>query len=101
MFSLIVTFILQKLRTKLKILKHSSRTITLSKDTIFGKKNTDISKIRRVLVLQGIFSETRYSCVKFEVSSIILKSLRQGDNFTPPPPQNKPVKSPPVLGLPT
>ena len=39
---------------------------------------------------------------KFEDSSIILTSFRQGGNLTPPPPhppQNKPLKSPPKLGL--
>ena len=30
-----------------------------------------------------------YLCAKFEVSSIILMSFRQGDNFTPPPPTSK------------
>ena len=42
-----------------------------------------------------------YLRAKFEVSSIILTSFRQGGNFTPPPPppQNKALKSPPRLGL--
>ena len=47
-----------------------------------------------------------YLRAKFQVSSIILTSLRQGrggsgvGNFNhPPPPQNKPLKSPPRLGL--
>ena len=42
-----------------------------------------------------------YLRAKFEVSSIILTGFRQGggDNFTLPPPQNKPLKSPPRLGL--
>ena len=66
-------------------------------------KNADISKIKRALVLKGMFSETIYVCVylcaKFEVSSIILTSFRQGGNFTPLPPQNEPLKSPPRLGL--
>ena len=35
---------------------------------------------------------------KFQVSSIILTSFRQG-GFYPHPPQNKPLKSPPRLGL--
>ena len=37
---------------------------------IFSTKNTDISKIKRALVLKGIFSETTYVCVlrtKFQV----------------------------------
>ena len=47
-----------------------------------------------------------YLCAKFEVSSVILTSFRQGGsgggrggNFTSPPPQNEPLKSPPRLGL--
>ena len=36
---------------------------------------------------------------KFEVSSIIPTSFRQGVNLPPPPPQNKPLKSLPRLGL--
>ena len=40
-----------------------------------------------------------YLRAKFEVSSIILTSFRQGGNFTPPPPQNESLKSPPRLGL--
>ena len=43
-------------------------------------KNADISKIKKTLVLKGIFSETTYVCVrtKFQVSSVILTSFRQG-----------------------
>ena len=42
-----------------------------------------------------------YVRAKFEVSSIILTSFRQGEggNFNPLLPQNKPLKSPPRLGL--
>ena len=36
---------------------------------------------------------------KFQVSSTILTSFRQGVNFTPPSPQNEPLKSPPRLEL--
>ena len=51
---------------------------------IFRKKNAYISKINKVLVLKGIFSETIYMCVcvclylsaKFQVSSIIITSFR-------------------------
>ena len=62
MFSLIVTFYLTKTENRAK--KHSSHTIALSKGPIFAKngdflqKNTDISKIKRALLLKGIFSET-------------------------------------------
>ena len=40
-----------------------------------------------------------YLLVKFQVSSITPTSFRQEDNFTLPQPQNKPLKSPPRLGL--
>ena len=44
-----------------------------------------------------------YLHAKFEDSSIILTSFRQGVILPlsplPPPPQNKPLKSPPKLGL--
>ena len=46
----------------------------------------DISKIKGALVLKGIFSETTYVCtyvLNFQVSWIILTSLRQRGNFTP------------------
>ena len=36
---------------------------------------------------------------KFQVSRVILTSLRQGGNFNSPPPQNKLLESPPRLGL--
>ena len=67
-FSLKVTFILQKLK-KLKNFSHSCHNIALSKGIIFAKKadflqkkNTDISKIKRTLVLQSIFFETTCVC---------------------------------------
>ena len=44
------------------------------------------------LVLKGIFSEIRYVCV---LTSSVLD--RGGDNFTPPPPQKEPLKSPPTI----
>ena len=81
-------FILQKLKTELKNLWHNCHTIALSKGTIltikrwFFAKNADISKIKRALVLNGIFSETTYLFTyvpKFKVSSIILTSFRQGE----------------------
>ena len=55
------------MKTELKNLKRSSHTIALSKVTIFAKKtlvfcekNADIIKIKRALVLKGMFSETTY-----------------------------------------
>ena len=73
---------------------------------LLTKKSADISKIRRVLVLKSIFSKTRYRCIltylrtKFQVFSIIPTSFRQDKRyFTLAPPQNKPLKRPPRLGL--
>ena len=37
--------------------------MTLSKGTIFAKKYADISKMKSVVVLKGIFSETTDVCV--------------------------------------
>ena len=66
-FSLTVTFYLIKPKTELNNLQQSSHKIALSKGTnemlIFYKKNADISKIKRTLVLKVIFSETTYVCV--------------------------------------
>ena len=61
------------------------KVLFLPKIQIFAKKNADISKLKRVLVLKGVFSETAYLCLlirvylytKFQVSSIILMSFRQ------------------------
>ena len=40
-----------------------------------------------------------YLLHKFEVSSVILTSYRKWGYFTPPQPQNEPLKRPPRLGL--
>ena len=62
-------FSCKKLEIEVIKLQHSSNTIALSKGTILAKKhcsfekNADISKIKRALVLKGIFSETTYVCV--------------------------------------
>ena len=83
------------MKTELKNLLRSSHTNDLSKGTIFYKnayffvKNADISNIKEVLVLQGIFFETTYVLVlttKFEVWTIILKSFRRGRGVVLPPP---------------
>ena len=81
-FSLIVTFYLTKTENRTKNLWYSSHAIALSKSTILTwrwYKNADIRKIKEVLVLKGIFSETNM-CVclrtKFHASSIILTSFR-------------------------
>ena len=74
--------ILQKLKTELKDLKHSSHTIDLSKVAIFGPKkadfcqiNSEIRKINGVRVLNGIFFETKYvSILTYQISSFYLNS---------------------------
>ena len=57
--------------------------------TDFLQKCTDFIKIKRTLVIKGIFSETAYVCTKLQVYSLILTSFREGF-FTlfpqPPPP---------------
>ena len=64
-FSLTIVFYLTKTENRTQNrTKHSSHTIALCKDTIFAKntdflqKNADISKIKGVLVINGIFSKT-------------------------------------------
>ena len=83
---------MQKLKTELKI-SNTALTLLLCvkvlfwpKTLIFGKKNADISKIKRVLEIKAIFSETTYvSVLTCQVSSIIPTSFRQVGNFTTPP----------------
>ena len=56
------------------------------------QKNADISKIKGVQAIKGIFSETKkgvYLRAKFEISSIILTSFRQGVILPPPSPTSK------------
>ena len=80
------------MKTELKNPQHSSHTITLSKSTIFAKntdflqKNADISKIKWVLVLKIMFSETTYVCLfTYQISSFqhTFNSFRQGVILTP------------------
>ena len=55
---------------------------------IFCRKNADISNIKGILVLKGIFSETThvlYLRAKLQVSRIILTSFRQGVILIPLP----------------
>ena len=57
------------------------KVLFLPRNVDFLQTNADISKIKGVLVLKGIFSETEdllYLCVKFQVSSIIVTSFKQG-----------------------
>ena len=63
---------------------------------ILCKKNAGIGKLNGALVLKGIFSETTYVYVylrtKFQVSSIILTSFRQGVILPPPTTKGTPEK---------
>ena len=77
---------MQKLKAKLKI-SNTALTLLLRvlfwlKSANFLQKNADISKIKRALVLKGIFSETAYLRAKFQVSTIILTSFRRGNTRT-------------------
>ena len=58
---------MKKLQTELKSLQHSSYIIDLSKGTILT------NKLKMCVYLRS----------KYEVSNIILASLRQSGNFTP------------------
>ena len=73
-FSITVTFYFTK---------NENRTIQ-----ILCKKYTDISKIKRALVLKGIFSETGYVCViTYEIASLQHNSdeFQTGVILLPPP----------------
>ena len=107
-FSLIVTFHLTKPenRTKKSLTQLSyycfeERYYFCQKILFFCKKNTDISKIKSILVLKGIFSETKHTRVltKFQAYSVILTSFRRGLKpkwaTTNPQPQNEHLKSSP------
>ena len=54
-------------------------TTFAKKNTVFCERNTDISEIKKDLVLKGIFSGTAcvcvYLCTNFQASSLILMSL--------------------------
>ena len=86
-FSLISTFYLTKTENRTnKFLTQLSYYYLKEKyyfcrKCYFYAKNADISKIKGVLVLKGIFFSTYisvYLYTKFHVSSIILTSFRQG-----------------------
>ena len=68
------------------------------KNADFLQKDADISKTKRVLVLKVIFSETIYVCVnlrtKFQVSTIIITSFRQGGGGVFPPTSKRASKNP-------
>ena len=64
-----------------------------------SRNKTYINKMKRVLVLKGIFSETTYVCVltyQFQASSIILTSFKQegGGGVLPPSTSKRTPKKP-------
>ena len=77
--------------------------LVLPKNADFLQKNSDISKIKKAL--KGIFSETTCGCVlmyQFSIinnNRIIITSFRQWWGQGVILPKNKPLKSPPRLGL--
>ena len=107
LFSLIATFYITKTKNRTKKFLNS-HTIALSKSTIFAKnadfleETADISKIKRVLVLNSkryiilALHIWVYLRTKFKVSRIILTSFTQEGHFTQlsSPPQSKPIKCP-------
>ena len=64
-----------------------------------GKK-ANISKIKGILVLKGIFSETKYAiCAKFQFSSIMHYSKDREVVLPPqPPPSSRSKKAHPNYG---
>ena len=76
------------MKIELKNFHHNSLTIALSKDTIKAKKdnllwkNADISTIKSIFVLKGIFSETIYAYVSAWHIWVILVIWVNGGNFT-------------------
>ena len=64
-----------------------SKGTVFSKNTDFLPKSADVRKIKRALVLKGLFSETAYVCTyKFQVSSIIWTIFGQEGGGNDPPP---------------
>ena len=105
-FSLTAAFYLTKIenRTKKSLTQLSHYCFELwchfckKKNADFLQKDADISKTKRVLVLKVIFSETIYVCVnlrtKFQVSTIIITSFRQGGGGVFPPTSKRASKNP-------
>ena len=94
-------FLLAKTENGTKKSPNTALMLLLEVKVLFLPKNAEIIKIKRILVLRGIFSETTYLCVLiYQISSIILTSFRQGEGgnlplTTPLLPQNEPLKGPP------
>ena len=73
------------------------KKLFLPKNADFLQKIAEISKILWFFVLKVIFLETQYLCTKFQVSSIILTSFRQGVTSLLLPSQKESLKFPPRL----
>ena len=71
-FSFIVIFYVTKISNTTLILLLWVKVLFLPKNSDFLQKNADISKIKGVWVLKGIFSETTYVCVlTYQTSSFL------------------------------
>ena len=86
-------------RSKTSLTQLSHYCIILAKKRYFLHKSANISKVKRALVLKGIFlmkiHMSVYLRAKFEVSSITLMSFRLGRIILPPPPtSNRTPKKP-------
>ena len=69
---------------------------------IFGKIILTSAKLRANWYQKVYFLKLDicvYLCTKFQVSSTILTTFRQGVILLLPPPQKEPLKTPPRLGL--
>ena len=71
-FSLTITFYLTKAENGTKKISNTAFILLLRAKVLFLLKNTDISKIKRVLVLKDIFSKATYVFVlTYQVSSFL------------------------------
>ena len=83
------------------------KVLFLTKKHWFSTKNADINKIKRALVLKGLFCGTTFVCLlKYQIPSFWhnfskFQARRWGRVILPSPlpPQNKPLKRPPRLAL--
>ena len=86
-----------KFLTQLSYYCFEQRYYFCQKMLIFCKKG-DISKIKGVMVLKGVFSETKYVCVqRYQVSNVILTSFRQGIVLPLPLTARRTLKKPTLI----
>ena len=70
-FLLIVTFYITKTESRTKNTSNTALILLLWVKVLFLQKDAEISKIGRVLVLNVIFSETKYMCLlTYQISSL-------------------------------